>query len=127
MYRDAETLYRETLGRKPASWTAHNNPGVILAERPNRVPEAISEFEASLRLNLADALLSTPGRMPEAIPHLQAALTLNPNFPETHCDLALALSTSGRIPEAIAEYKRRSGSGLISWRRVQFGASSLQI
>jgi protein O-mannosyl-transferase len=114
MYRDAETLYRETLRRNPSSWMAHNNVGVILAERPGRLPEAIAEFEASLRLkpdnrqaenNLGNALLTTPGRMPEGIPHLQAALALNPNFPETHYNLALALSLTGRIPEAIAEYK----------------------
>jgi tetratricopeptide (TPR) repeat protein len=114
MYRNAETLYRETLRRNPASWMAHNNLGVILADRPGRLPEAIAEFEASLRLqpdnrqaenNLGNALLTTPGRMPEGIPHLQAALALNPNFPETHYNLALALSLTGRIPEAIAEYK----------------------
>ncbi len=114
MYRNAETLYRETLRRNPASWMAHNNLGVILADRPGRLPEAIAEFEASLRIkadnrqaqnNLGNALLTTPGRMPEGIPHLQAALALNPNFPETHYNLALALSLTGRIPEAIAEYK----------------------
>jgi tetratricopeptide (TPR) repeat protein len=115
MYRDAETLYRETLRRNPVSWMAHNNLGCILADMPGRLPEAITEFEASLRIkpdnrqaenNLGNALLTTPGRMAEAIPHLQAALALNPNFPETHYNLALALSlTGGGIPEAIAEYK----------------------
>jgi tetratricopeptide (TPR) repeat protein len=114
MYRDAETLYRETLRRNPASWMAHNNLGVILAEIPGRLPEAIAEFEASLRLNpdnrqaennLGNALLTIPGGVPKAIPHLQAALALNPNLEETHYNLALALSVTGRIPEAIAEYE----------------------
>jgi protein O-mannosyl-transferase len=114
MYRNAETLYRETLRRNPASWMAHNNLGCILADRPGRLPEAIAEFEASLRLNpdnrqaqnnLGNALITTPGRMLEGIPHLQAALALNPNFPETHYNLALALSLTGRVPEAITEYK----------------------
>jgi len=113
MYRDAETLYRETLRRNPASWMAHNNLGVILAARPDRLPEAIAEFEASLRLkpdnrqaqnNLANALLSI-GRIPDAIPHLEAALALNPSIEETHYNLALALSLTGRIPDAVAEYK----------------------
>jgi tetratricopeptide (TPR) repeat protein len=114
MYRDAETLYRETLRRNPASWMAHNNLGVIMAERPGRLPEAIAEFEASLRLkpdnrqaenNLGNALLTIPGGVPKAIPHLEAALALNPNLEETHYNLALALSTIGKIPEAIAEYE----------------------
>jgi Tfp pilus assembly protein PilF len=114
MYRDAETLYRETLRRNPASWMAHNNLGVILAEMPGRLPEAISEFEAALRLkpdnrqaenNLGNALLTIPGGIPKAIPHLQAALAMNPTLEETHYNLALALSMTGRIPEAIAEYE----------------------
>lgn len=114
MYRDAETLYRETLRRNPASWMARNNLGAILAEKPGKLPEAIREFEAALRLhpdnrqaenNLGNALLTIPGRMPEAIPHLQAALRLNPNLDETHYNVALALSSTGRIPEAIAEYE----------------------
>ena len=114
MYRNAETLYRETLRRNPASWMARNNLGCILADMPGRLPEAIAEFEASLRVkpdnrqaenNLGNALLTTPGRIAEGIPHLQAALALNPNFAETHYNLALALSLTGRIPEAIAEYK----------------------
>jgi Flp pilus assembly protein TadD len=37
MYRNAETLYRETLRRNPESWMAHNNLGVILAGRPGRL------------------------------------------------------------------------------------------
>jgi len=114
MYRDAETLYRETLRRNPASWMAHNNLGVIMAGIPGRLPEAIAEFEASLRLkpdnrqaenNLGNALLTVPGGVPKAIPHLEAALALNPNLEETHYNLALALSVTGRIPEAIAEYE----------------------
>ncbi len=77
MYRDAETLYRETLRRNPASWMAHNNLGVILADMPGRLPEAIAEFEASLRLkpdnrqaenNLGNALLTIPGGSAESDP-----------------------------------------------------------
>ena len=44
MYRDIETLYRETLARNPASWMAHNNLGVLLAEMPGRLPDAIAEY-----------------------------------------------------------------------------------
>jgi protein O-mannosyl-transferase len=114
MYRDAETLYRETLRRNPASWMAHNNLGMLLAEIPGRLPEAIAEFEASLRIkpdnqeaqnNLGNALLTVPGGIPEAIPHLEAALRLNPNLYETHFNLGLALSMLGRPAEAIGEYE----------------------
>ncbi len=54
-YADAETLYRATLARNPASWMAHTNLGVVLAETPSRLPEAIAEYRAALRLKPDDA------------------------------------------------------------------------
>ncbi len=41
LYRDIETLYRESLARNPASWLAHNNLATLLAAMPGRLPEAI--------------------------------------------------------------------------------------
>jgi len=115
MYRDSETLYRETLARNPDSWLAHNNLGLILFTRPGRLPEAIAEYEAALRsnpvyaeahINLASALALTPGRMAEAIPEFEAALRIRPDLAEVHSDLGNALSqVPGRLPDAIAEYQ----------------------
>jgi protein O-mannosyl-transferase len=114
-YRDAETLYRATLARNPASWMAHTNLGVALAESPSRLPEAIAEYQASLRLkpneaqthaDLGDALAQMPGRLPEAVTEFRTALRLKPNSVQTHSDLGVALSQiPGRLPEAIAEFQ----------------------
>jgi protein O-mannosyl-transferase len=71
-YRDIETLYRETLARNPASWLAHNNLGLLLAVMPGRLPDAIVQYEATLRIrpdyaeardNLGNAMaqIKTPG------------------------------------------------------------------
>ena len=46
-YRDAETLYHETLARNPECWMAHNNLGGLYAKLPGRVPDAIAEYEAA--------------------------------------------------------------------------------
>jgi tetratricopeptide (TPR) repeat protein len=115
MYRDSETLYRESLARNPGSWLAHYNLGVLLAERPGRVPDAIAEYQAALRIrpdypeahvNLGFALSRTPGRIPDAIAEYQAALQIKPDYAEAHNDLGIALSfTPGRLPDAVAEYQ----------------------
>jgi len=115
IYRDAETLYRETLARNPASWMAHNNLGIALWQTPGRLPEAIAEYEAALRIkpdyleahyNLGNAWSQTPGRLPEAIAEYQAALRIRPDYAEAHYNLGNALlRTPGRLTEAIAEYR----------------------
>ena len=81
MYRDIETLYRESLARNPGSWLAHYNLGVLFAEMPGRLPDAIAEYQAALRIrpdyaeahvNLGNALSQIPGRLPDAIAEYQS-------------------------------------------------------
>jgi tetratricopeptide (TPR) repeat protein len=114
-YRDAITLYQETLERNPDSWMAHNNLGSELVRVPGRSSEAIAHFEAALRLkpdsarahyNLGLTLSKIPGRLPEAIAHYESALRVNPNYPEAHNNLGTALELApGRMPEAIAHFE----------------------
>ena len=119
MYRDAETLYRETLVRNPGAWMAHNNLGMALAAIPGRLYEAIDHFQAALRSNpesaeahdnLGLALLQVPGRMPEALAEIHEALRLSPGYAEVHMSLGLALTKiPGRSAEAVAEYRTAVG------------------
>jgi tetratricopeptide (TPR) repeat protein len=115
MYRDIETLYRETLARNPGSWLAHYNLGVLVGEMPGRLPEAIAQYRAALQIkpdyaeahvNLGFALSRTPGRLQDAIAEYRAALRIEPDYAEAHNDLGIALSfTPGGLPDAIAEYQ----------------------
>jgi protein O-mannosyl-transferase len=116
IYRDYETLFRETLARNPNSPFLHNNLGVQLMLMPGRVSEAVAEFDAAVRLqpgsadfhdNLGLALASMPGRVQDAIEEYQTALRIDPHFQAAHLNLGLALmSMPGRAPDAIAEYQR---------------------
>jgi protein O-mannosyl-transferase len=115
MYRDYETLFRETLARNPGSGFLHSNLGVILMST-GREAEAATEFEAAVRLtpdspdyhvNLGLALAQIPGRMADAITEYQTALRIDPHLPAALLNLGLAYtSMPGRLPDAIAEYRK---------------------
>jgi len=112
MYRDSETLYRETLSANPDAWLLHYNLAVLLGDKPTGLGESITEYRETLRLNpehwaaynnLATALLKTPGHVGEAVAIYEAALRLNPAFAEAHNNLGVALGQMpGRLDEAIA-------------------------
>jgi tetratricopeptide (TPR) repeat protein len=114
MYRDAETLYRTTLARNPASWMAHQNLCAMLLLRPGGLAEAIAQCEAALRIrpnyaeahnNLGSAWAQMPDRLADAIGEFRAALAVKPEFAEAHFNLANAMvRIPGRQLEAIAQY-----------------------
>jgi len=75
--------------------------GLILAEKPGRLPDAVAHCEEALRLkpdfaqahnNLANVLAKLPGRMSEALAHFEEALRLDPNYVEAHSNFANALA-----------------------------------
>jgi protein O-mannosyl-transferase len=107
-----ETLWRDTLAKNPAAWSAHNNLACILAEQ-NKIDEAITHFEASLKFypnnaqahgNLGKAL-TQQGKLPEAEAQLRTAIELKPREPEFHRSLANALGAQGKIDEALAQLR----------------------
>jgi len=114
-YRDAETLYRDTLARNPDSWMARNNLGYILAHKPGGLADAIVQYQAALsikpdyagaHLNLGNAFAQMPGRLPEAIAEYEAALRIRPNYPEARNSLGSALlEMPGRLEDSIAEFR----------------------
>jgi len=82
IYRDDETLYRATLARNPASWLGHNNLGSVLESKPGGLQEAIAEY--------------------------RTAVELAPRYPQSHLNLASALTKledPDQVPRAIAEYQ----------------------
>ena len=113
MYRDAETLYRETIDRNPDCWMAYNNLGNVLVQFPERSSEALQAYRAAVRIksddaeahyNLANLLFKDD--LPGAIAHYEAALRAKPDFAEAHANLGTALARlPSRLPDAITEYQ----------------------
>jgi len=108
VFATEEGLMRDTLAKFPAAWPAHNDLGVILAQRGD-LTEAIAHFKASLQAkpenpdaerNLGQAL-AILGNIAEAETHYQAALKCQPFNPAVHQQFAAVLEAEGRLPEAI--------------------------
>jgi Flp pilus assembly protein TadD len=114
VFKNAETLYRDTLARNPDSWLAQSNLGWVLGME-GRTPEAIERLETAVRLNpsiaqvhmnLGVLLARTPERREEGIAQFREALRIQPENAMAHNNLGGALAqTPGRMPEAIAEYQ----------------------
>jgi len=114
-YRSELAIWSDTVAKRPENAMAHSNLGTVLDTMPGRLPDAIAEYEAALRIdpdlaethyNLGLALAKSPGRQAEAEAEFKAALRKNPNLAEAHYSLGnVLLASKDRWPEAIAEYQ----------------------
>jgi tetratricopeptide (TPR) repeat protein len=139
IYRDAETLWRDTLTKSPQCWMPHTNLSALLTHK-GQLDESIWHCEQALRLkpdfaeahyNLG-AALEQAGRVQEAIGHYEQALRIKPDYAEAHNNLGNALLRAGKVQEAIGHYEQalqikpdyaeahnNLGSALVSLGRVQ--------
>ena len=112
VYRDVETLWRDTIAKSPQAWMAHNNLGVVLMRRGAK-EEAIREYSLALRgkpdlvethLNLGNLLAGT-GQSEAAAEHYSEAVRLDPVSAEARFDFGRLLSDQGKTAEAVAQYE----------------------
>jgi tetratricopeptide (TPR) repeat protein len=114
-WRDAPTFWAATVNASPSAARPHNNLGDALSQLPGRLPDAIAQFQAALRIrpnyadahyNLGNALARMPGRLPDAVAEYHAALGIEPGFAQAHVNLGSALSQMpGRLPDAIEQFR----------------------
>lgn len=111
IYKDKETLWRDTIRKNPASWMGHNNLANTLFSQ-GRVEEAITHYFETLRIkpdyaeahfNMGRAFMKK-GRTEEAILHYSEALKLNPDFAYAHVNIGNALVKAGKVYYAIMHY-----------------------
>jgi tetratricopeptide (TPR) repeat protein len=107
IYRDEETLWRDTLAKNPDAWIAHNNLGVIVAEQGKHA-EGIAHYRRVIALrpqygtayaNLANALVAE-GQVAEAVALYEQAARLEPENARTQHVLGLLLVERGRLADA---------------------------
>ncbi len=98
---------------KPDYADAHNNLGVILADR-GRTDAAAARFRQALKFkpgfavahsNLAKILVKQ-GRSDEAISEYQEAIEADPDCADAHNDLGVIWANRGRFDAAIVEFRK---------------------
>ncbi|TMA38899.1 MAG: tetratricopeptide repeat protein [Deltaproteobacteria bacterium] len=112
VYRDAETVWRDTLAKDPDSSMAHINLGLLLSDS-GRGPEAIGHFREALRIDPQDGeahddlgnALAAQGKIDEAIAEYGTALGMKGDHALVHNNLGNALATRGRLADAAAHYR----------------------
>ncbi len=114
-YRDALTLWADTVAQQPANIWARNEYGKELARRPGREGDAVAQYEAALRLqpdyveahnNLGNTLMLIPGQTEAAAAQYEAALRLEPGQAVVHYNLGnTLLRLPGREAAAVQQYE----------------------
>ena len=108
-YRDAVTLWSDTVRKRPHNPRAQDDFGNALAQ-VGRKDEAIQHLRLALQLtpvvgrihyNLAKVLHDT-GQRDEAIREYEEAVRLDPTYADAQVNLAAALAEAGRSEEAQA-------------------------
>src|SRR5437867_4788788 len=111
IYRNAETLWTDTLAKNPDSWSAHNNLGVELL-RKGQLDDAMIHFQKSLAIkpdhaeaqdNLGNVFFGK-GQMDDAVAHYQKALEIEPDYASAHNNLGNVFLRRGELNQSIAHY-----------------------
>ncbi len=107
IYRNQETLWKDTLRKNPECWMARENLGVYYAGQ-GRLDDAMANYLEALRLRPNDAnihhdmgtALFRQGKYSEAEGHFYAALRLRPAFYEAQFNLGMSLFSQKQYAEA---------------------------
>ncbi len=108
VYRDAETLWQDTLAKRPQNARAHNNLGLLRYDA-GRYDEAIAFYQEAVRLDPEVALVRynlgisfmRAGRIPEAAAALEEAVRILPGYFIAQLELGVVLTQLGRPQEAL--------------------------
>ena len=113
VWKDSERLWTHALAIEERSSFAHNNLGLVLAER-DALDEAIAEFRRAVEIDPAFVeaqsnlghFLARKGFSQEAIAHLNQALAVEPGFVNAHNSLGNILADRGALDEAIQHFRK---------------------
>jgi len=113
VWKNSDTLWRHALSIDEESSFAHNNLGLVLAER-GALDEAIGEFRRAVQIDPAfveaqtnlGVFLARQGSAEEAIDHLRQALKIEPAFANAHNTLGNILADRGDLDGAVEHFRK---------------------
>ncbi len=124
IYKNEETLWRDTIKKNPNSWIANNNFGKILHEQ-GRLNEALGYYRTALQEkpgywqthNNMGQLMLQMKQFEQAVWHFNRVLQAVPKdvilgendkrlLRRLHYHMGLALSAEGKLDEAISHYRQ---------------------
>ena len=113
IYRDEETLWRDTVAKNPAAWMARVSLGNLL-ERTGRTEEAIGQYSAVLELDPANGMalnnlgviLFNARRYDEAAQLFERSREIDPDDAMVQANLGDIRRVQGRDQEALEHYRR---------------------
>lgn len=113
IWHDSERLWRHALALEEKSSFAHNNLGLVLAER-GALKEAINEFRRAVDIDPAFVeahanlgnFLALQGSRQQAIDHLRRALQIDPSFVNAHNTLGNILTDGDELDAAIEHFRK---------------------
>jgi len=113
IYRDLETLWRDTLSKNPDCWMAHNNLAAILYGQ-GRTDEALRHCERALVLkpddpeiyNTLAGVSIQAGKYQDAIGYCERAMRVAPWDSRAYNNIGLALVQQGKWQQAIDRFEQ---------------------
>ena len=113
IYKNPETLWRDTIRKNQDSWMAYNNLGRWLKSQ-GRLNEAVNCYHQALKIkpnhdnayfNLGIAY-DKLGRYDEAIEAYKQTIKIQPAYTEAHFNLGISYSRLNRYSDAVEAFKQ---------------------
>jgi tetratricopeptide (TPR) repeat protein len=113
VYRDARSVWEDTMAKNPGSWIAHNNLGVCL-DAMGEHAKALEQFRKAIELNPKEATthndyavaLERDGKFDDAAEHYARALELEPGFAIARFNLGVLKAHRGDLDGAIQDFSQ---------------------
>jgi protein O-mannosyl-transferase len=115
-YKDAETLWTDTIDKNPGSWMALNNRGNIYSHREDW-ERAIHDYDEAVRFNPDSAnaynnrglTLASMGDLDAAIRDFDQVIRIEPENPRNYVTRGAVYASKGEFDRAIQDYDAAIG------------------